>query len=219
VCSLNELATILNLLVLLGLGVAVLFGKNYFPKYLGEKAKNLATKEDITEITNKIEAIKSDYAHSLENTKTQLQVEAALREAFQAKCLETIIAINDLLVEITLYCWKEIAKRSPNEHYVWDAVDSSDESKGFHYYRVAIDKASLTYGLYLTENAKKYLSDLSNQIGLLSSMELALTDDDPHPAIEESAESGYTTGLNAVEECRLLLMKELGLSLSDETSS
>lgn len=31
-----------------------LFIRNYFPKYIEEKGKNLATKEDIGEITDKI---------------------------------------------------------------------------------------------------------------------------------------------------------------------
>jgi len=40
--------------------------------YLKEKGKNLATKEDISEITNKIEAAKLDYSSKLESVKTAL---------------------------------------------------------------------------------------------------------------------------------------------------
>jgi len=178
---------------------------------MSEKAKNLATKEDIAGITEQIENIKSSYAHSLEKTKSELQVKSALQQAFQAKCLEAVIAINDLLTEIHLYCWKEIAERSPNEHYVWSNVDDSAENKHFHYFRVAIDKITMTYCLYLTKSAKNTLTELSSQIGLLSSMELALSGSDPDPAIEDSATSGYETGIKAVEECTDALVNELGI--------
>lgn len=193
------------LLVLLGLYLA------FFKSYFKEKGKNLATKEDISEITEKIETIKSSYAQSLEKAKSELQIKSALQQTFQTKCLEALVAINDLLVEIHLYCWKEIANRSPNEHYVWSNVDESQENRGFHYYRVAIDKVSMINGLYLTRKAKHALSELSQQIGLLSSMELALSGD-PDDPIEESATSGFSVGIDAVNKCRIELMDDLGLN-------
>jgi len=193
------------LLFLIGLYLA------FFKSYFGEKGKNLATKEDISEITEKIENIKNSYAHSLEKAKSELQIKSALQQTFQGKCLEAVVAVNDLLVEIHLYCWKEIASRSPNEHYVWSNVDESDENKGFHYYRVAIDKISMVHGLYLTQKARQELIDLSAQIGLLSSMELALSGSAPDSEIEKSATSGYKIGIEAVERCRVALMDELGI--------
>ncbi len=204
-----DIAVTLNVLVLACLGAIALFGKKYLFKYVSEKAKNLATKEDISEITNQIESIKSSYAHSLEKVKSEYQVKSALQLAFQSKCFDALIEVNDLLVEVHLYCWKHIAERSPNEHYVWRNVDDSDENRHFHYYHVAIDKVTMIHSMYLTQNAKSALHKLADQIGILSSMELALSDDDPHPAVEDSAVSGYETGINAVEECREELTIEL----------
>ncbi|QXN25912.1 hypothetical protein KVP08_004785 [Shewanella putrefaciens] len=202
---------ILNVLVLLGMAALSVIGKNYFSNYVSEKAKNLASKEDIAQITEQIENVKSSYAHSLEKAKSELQVKSALQQAFQSKCLEAVVAINDLLVEIHLYCWKEICERSENEHYVWRHVNESKEDRGFHYFRVAIDKVSMTHGLYLTQQARHALSELSQQIGLLSSMELALTGDPTDP-VDQSASSGYETGIKAVKKCRESLMSELGIN-------
>ncbi|WP_462151748.1 hypothetical protein [Pseudoalteromonas xiamenensis] len=201
---------ILNVLVLLGMASLSVIGKNYFSNYVTEKAKNLASKEDITDITEQIENVKSSYAHSLEKAKSELQIKSALQQVFQSKCLEAVVAINDLLVEIHLYCWKEISERSENEHYVWSHVNESEEGRGFHYFRVAIDKVSMTHGLYLTQQARHALSELSQQIGLLSSMELALTGD-PEDPVDQSASSGYGTGIKAVKKCRESLMLELGI--------
>lgn len=188
--------------------------RDFFPSYSKEKGKNLATKEDIQGITEKIESVRVEYAKSLEVVKSKLQLEAAIKGAYQQKCLEALTAINDLLVEITLYCWKQLAERSPNEHYVWSNVDELDGNRHFHYYRVAVDKVALIHGMYLSPVARDALGELSNGIGMFSNMELALLCNDPHPAILESAEDGYSSCLKAVETCREVLVAELGLSES-----
>lgn len=55
---------ILQILILLGLGAASLLLKSFLPKYLEEKGKNLATKEDIEEITQKVESVKAEISRS-----------------------------------------------------------------------------------------------------------------------------------------------------------
>ena len=168
----NIVLTILNIFVLVGIGIVLVMAKSYFPSYVGTKAKNLATKEDISEITKKIEAVKLEYAHEIERVKVQLQIQSSLKQAFQSQCLHAVESINSLLVNITLYCWRELAERSPNEHYVWSSVDESNSQWNFHYFCVAIDKAVLEYGLYLTSSAKNHLSELAQQIGLLPAWRL-----------------------------------------------
>ncbi|WP_027330236.1 hypothetical protein [Marinimicrobium agarilyticum] len=207
--SFELIIQVITLVVVVVIGY---FLREFFPSYTKEKGKNLATKEDIREITEKIESVKADYAKSLETLKSKLQLESALKGAYQEKCLGALTAINELLVEITLYCWKQLAERSPNEHYVWSNVDDLDEKRHFHYYRVAVDKVALIHGMYLTPVARNALSDLSSSIGMLSSMELALLNDHPHPGVLESAASGYSSGLEAVVKCREVLIAELGLS-------
>jgi hypothetical protein len=46
-------------------GVAVLLWRSFFPSYFQEKGKNLATKEDISEITSQIESVKANYTERL----------------------------------------------------------------------------------------------------------------------------------------------------------
>jgi hypothetical protein len=58
-------------------GVAYLLLKSYLPAYLGEKAKNLATKEDVAEITTKIENVKLQFASALEDRKATHQLRLA----------------------------------------------------------------------------------------------------------------------------------------------
>lgn len=64
---------VLNFLVLAAVVIVGLLLKHYLPPYLTEKGKNLATKEDIEEITNKIERVRSQYASEIEKLKSELQ--------------------------------------------------------------------------------------------------------------------------------------------------
>jgi len=55
----DALLGIVQIIILIAVGF---FLKSYLPTYLAEKGKNLATKEDIKDITEKIEAVRSQYA-------------------------------------------------------------------------------------------------------------------------------------------------------------
>lgn len=55
--------TIINIILFIIFG---LFIKNYFPTYMDEKGKNLATKEDIQEITQKTEEVQKEFKEDLE---------------------------------------------------------------------------------------------------------------------------------------------------------
>ena len=48
---------ILNIVVILLIFLVGLFTKNYLPSYMDKKGENLATKEDIKEITRKTEEV------------------------------------------------------------------------------------------------------------------------------------------------------------------
>jgi len=63
-----DIDRLINLL-LLG---AVVGGGIYFRSYLSKKGENLATKDDISEITTKIEDVKHDYASRLESLRSAM---------------------------------------------------------------------------------------------------------------------------------------------------
>lgn len=55
----------------LGAGILAYIVKSFIPAYLAEKGKNLATREDIAEITEKVEAVRSEYAKQLQELAHQ----------------------------------------------------------------------------------------------------------------------------------------------------
>jgi hypothetical protein len=58
-------------------GIVFLLLKHHLPSYLAEKGKNLATKEDISEITDKVERVRSQYSVLLEELKAKHQLRVA----------------------------------------------------------------------------------------------------------------------------------------------
>jgi hypothetical protein len=81
--TLEEIAAVIKVLAAYGIGgavaggVAYLFLRSYLSPYLGEKAKNLATKEDIADITHGVEAIKTQYTLVVEQLRGQQQLRMA----------------------------------------------------------------------------------------------------------------------------------------------
>ena len=61
----------MNILLVVGTFISSLIGA-FFGKYFGKKGENLATKQDISEITQKIENVRLEYAKQLESTKADL---------------------------------------------------------------------------------------------------------------------------------------------------
>lgn len=58
---------------------------SFLPAYFGEKGKNLATREDIGELTRKVEEVRSDYAMIVERFRATSQLRlAALDKRLQA---------------------------------------------------------------------------------------------------------------------------------------
>ncbi len=89
----------LQVLTLLGIGCIFLF-KDYLFTYSKSKAKNLATKEDISEITNKIEEVKLDYAIKLEGTKADLSAQISNSSHRYEKEFEIMSEITEKLVTL-----------------------------------------------------------------------------------------------------------------------
>ena len=68
----STLSIINSVVIVVLIIILPLFLKKYLPAYFNEKGKNLATKEDIKEITDKVESVKSNYAKDIEAFKREL---------------------------------------------------------------------------------------------------------------------------------------------------
>ncbi|OLO12602.1 hypothetical protein BTW10_03830 [Chromohalobacter japonicus] len=68
----QNLLQIINVGALVIVGAAIALAKVYLPAYVKEKSKNLATKEDISEITDKVEGVKNQYSKDLEEYRSEI---------------------------------------------------------------------------------------------------------------------------------------------------
>lgn len=65
---------LVGLSAFIGWGIG-LFSKQFFPSYMKEKGKNVATKEDIEEITRLTENVKTEFQMQLESHKRNFEFE------------------------------------------------------------------------------------------------------------------------------------------------
>ena len=107
------------------------------------------------------------------------------------------------------YCHGNIAKRHPNEHYVWSNVeDLPDQYFGFFTYRVMMDKLVIEHSLYLSSDIQNELNHLSILFGNLSSMELAFANSQDNED-QKIAYDGYGQGFDAIKKCQENIFKIL----------
>lgn len=87
------------LLYPLSLLIGLVLG-NLLPSYFSKKGENLATKEDIDEITRKIESVKNEYAHSLESTKAELSAKISTYGHRYQNEYKILIELNEHLFSV-----------------------------------------------------------------------------------------------------------------------
>lgn len=84
----------------------------YLISYFKEKGKNLATKEDIKDITQKVEEVKNIYSSSLEKYKVDLQKEFESHKYIQTLCHE----LDKELLSLVSVCLNAHVSRTIDEN-------------------------------------------------------------------------------------------------------
>lgn len=84
-----------NIITALLLFLAGLWFKNYLPNYFNEKGKLLAQKEDIEEITEKIEGVKKEFTDETELLKVDLQRLLSFQVSHRSEERNAIIIFYD----------------------------------------------------------------------------------------------------------------------------
>jgi hypothetical protein len=100
---------IMQILILLSLVIISLFLKGHLPACMKKKGENLATKEDIGIITDKIESIRSIYLSELEKIKSTLKISVEQESRLNKNRHDSVMAfleasyvIHDYLVSLPM---------------------------------------------------------------------------------------------------------------------
>lgn len=141
--------------------------KRFFSGYLTEKGKNLATKEDIQGITDKIESVKHDYAKELEKIKVELN-----RGNFRYEAEFEIVKEICMLLETFYAAVCDLAYEKLNEFDAFyektkkiDAVFSSKFISLKAFYDNSIFQKVLKINELIVELRKAYKTDYDKELG------------------------------------------------------
>src|SRR5208283_809832 len=128
----------------IGIFQAVITGVVWFlASYLKAKGKNLATSEDIKEITDKIESAKTEYAKELEGLKSQLNAKFHAHTVRFEKEFKVYERIWETLIELRN---ATVKLRPPGDYYTReDHSPEEEKQKRFEEYREAFKAFYLAF--------------------------------------------------------------------------
>lgn len=118
------LAITLSIASLAGLVIAALLWRSFMPAYVAEKAKNLASKEDLRSLTSLVEGVKASHTAEIERLKALLATEAQVTER-RRRVYEEVC--GSLRVFIEGHVSSEEAKQKFHSAYAATWLWASDE--------------------------------------------------------------------------------------------
>lgn len=128
-----------QLFAIICVGLIVMFWKNYIPKYLEEKGKNLATKEDIAEITLKVESVKLEHNKQFDEIQKK-------NDLFFSEIKNSKERFNSKQFELYNQLWSSLIDLKISADDLWQSaniVKLKDLSQKVFDAKISIDKSSL----------------------------------------------------------------------------
>jgi hypothetical protein len=96
----NEWVIALEILQVVIIVIIGLFIRSYLPGYFKKKGENLATKEDIGEITEQVERIKTLYSAQMESTRSSIAQARLEKEEYLREQKSCLLRFYDLAIEL-----------------------------------------------------------------------------------------------------------------------
>ena len=96
----------------------------YLPAYAAQKGRNLATKEDVADITTSIESVKSGYAHELESVRAAIESRLGIHQFRYQREFAILVRLSKKVVELR----DATTMLRPESEYV-NPDESEDERK------------------------------------------------------------------------------------------
>ncbi len=204
-------------LILVGLQISVLLAvcsiflfRKYLFSYSSEKGKNLATKEDIEEITRKIENIKSEYVAELERLKYDLSILSRKHNILLDEKIRVFKRLQKRLVDFKRYCEAALGSYdSRGELHPNLDVLSNDIDKASLRHLTALNEIEQEDFIFLSEKSRDSLSKLRNNCSIMCSMELAIFGENNDSEMTRSTIPVYKSAMCNIDSCLQSLYQEL----------
>ena len=98
--SVNLIGIILEIIILATLVIGYFLLKHYIPSFVAEKAKNLATKQDIGAITHEIESVKTLYTREIELLRAALGSRSHIHQVRYQREFDILQEVTEKVVEL-----------------------------------------------------------------------------------------------------------------------
>ncbi len=213
----DNLIVILQGCILLGIGGIFLFRKYLF-SYSSEKGKNLATKEDIKDITRKVEEVKSEYVAELERLKVELSVLSRKQNILLDEKIRVFKKLQNRLVDFKKYCeaaFGSYAGRGefhPNLDVLPNHIDKSSLR-----HLTALHEIVQEDFIFLSKESRRLMSELNSNCSILCSMEIATFGNENDPALMGSVPQTYQIAMKNIDNCLQSLYEELEFPTTEKT--
>ena len=199
----------LQVLILLGVGCIFLFRKYLF-SYSSEKGKNLATKEDIGDITRKVEEVRNGYVTEVERLKVDLSLLSRKNDILLDEKIRVFKKLQKRLVDFKKYC----------EAALGSHVDRGEFHPNLNVLAEDIDKAALQHitalheieqedFIFLSKKSRSILAELHQNCSMMCSMELAVFGEEAGSEMARSTIPVYESAMRNIDNCLQSLYEEL----------
>jgi len=205
----DEILIGLQILVLIGIGCIFLLRKFLF-SYSSEKGKNLATKEDIEEITRKVEDVKSGYIAEIERLKVDLSVLSRKHSILLDEKIRVFKKLQKRLVDFKKYCeaalgsYNERGEFHPNLEVLSENIDKASLK-----HITALHEIEQEDFIFLSKKSRSILSELHNSCSIMCSMELAVFGEEYSSEMARSTIPVYKSAIRNIDKCLQSLYEEL----------
>jgi hypothetical protein len=207
--NIELISLIIEILILLGIGSLFIF-QQYLNSYSKEKGKNLATKEDISDITKQVEAIKSANASDIERIKVDLLLISSKNYILLNEKIRVFKKLQKRLVDFKKYCEAALGTYSqrgdfhPNLNSLPENID-----KAILQHTTVLHEIQQEDFIFLSEGSQRILSELHKRCCLMCSMEKAIFGEDINSEIVKSSIPAYKSIIVDIDKCLQSLYEEL----------
>lgn len=200
---------IIDVIILLGIITIVIMLRSYLPSYAKEKGKNLATREDISEITRKVEEVRTQHSAQLEHLKVDLGLLSKKNDILLAEKVRVFKELQKRLVMFKRYCEASYGDIAGGEFHPRSTDLPDDYNKSALVHLTAIHYLVEENFIFLSDHARAILSDFDSKMSLMCSMELAILDTNYDPLVMKGVPDAYESAIKRIDECLIDLFKDL----------
>lgn len=207
-----DIVIVLQLMILVAIGCLFMFQK-YLLSYSSEKGKNLATKEDIEEITRTVEGTKNEYVAEIEKLKAELAVFSRKNNILFDEKIRVFKRLQKNLVDLKRYCEAALGTYDDRGefHPTLESLDSTNAGSTLMHIH-ALHQIQLEDFIFLSRSSNSALDELYQTCQIMPSMELHIIGNENDVDLASSTIPVYEKAMINIDKCLQTLYDELEFS-------